>query len=128
MIMSNFKQLNDEIDLLIAISDGDVRSFEVIFKHYGSVLFDYAVRILEDHDTSEDLVQDVFISIWLNREKLVQIKSFKDYLFILSKNRVLNALKKKSRKELSSYSIDNAGFTYDVADEDLIEDKKRTYL
>ncbi|MCA5005070.1 RNA polymerase sigma factor [Sphingobacterium bovistauri] len=122
---SNFLGLKNEIDLLIAISNSDSDSFEIVFKHYGPLLFDYAFRIMEDSDASEDLVQDVFISIWLNREKLKYIKSFKDYIFILSKNRILNTLKKKGREKLLTYAIGNVGIAYDVVDEDLIEEKRK---
>jgi len=107
MFKTELNAVKGEKDLLIAISNGDSHSFELIFKHYASSLGRYAYRVLEDKDVAEDLVQDVFINVWLNKEKLANVNSFKDYIFILSKNRILNELKKKAKNYLKNCTVES---------------------
>ena len=47
-----------------------------------------------DKVITSEIVQDVFLKIWMTRESLVDVKDFKAYLFVISKNRAINALKK----------------------------------
>lgn len=47
---------------------------------------------------AEDLVQDVFVQVWLKRAELPKIGQFGDWLFIVARNRVLNELQKRSRE------------------------------
>ena len=49
-------------------------------------------------EQAEEIVQDVFLKIWINRESLSHIQSFKAYLFVMSKNQALNCLKKAIRE------------------------------
>ena len=107
MLGSNFKKIEGETNLLFSVSNGDALAFEHIFKHYSVSLFNYSFQMLDDKALAEDLVQDVFVNIWLNREKLLEIKSFKDYLFILSKNRIINELKKRAKLYINSCSVDD---------------------
>lgn len=44
---------------------------------------------------SEELVLDIFLKIWNNRLQLKNVQSFKNYLFILSKNHIISAMRKR---------------------------------
>ncbi len=50
---------------------------------------------------SEDLTQEVFIKIWENRSILVEVKSFKAYLFVIARNHTLNSMKVIFRSEVA---------------------------
>lgn len=50
---------------------------------------------------AEELVHDVFLKIWRNRELLLDIENFPVYLFVISKNAALNALKKIASERLT---------------------------
>jgi len=83
--------------LLTAIGDGDQKSFEILFTHYYTPFGHYIHRLLEDRSLTEDVLQETFLKIWIHREKLPAITSFKDYLFILIRNRVYNLLKQRAK-------------------------------
>ena len=65
---------------------------EIFFK-YGQSLINFANRFTKDRETSEDIVQNVFLSFWRNRHSLVIEKSLKVYLFRAVRNQALNVLR-----------------------------------
>ena len=80
-------------DLARRIRDGDPVALEVLFRdHYGS-LCRFADRYLHDRAAAEDLVQDVFTSIWAGRLRLDVKGSLRIYLFAAVRNRALNLRK-----------------------------------
>ena len=87
----------DEKLLLEAISNGDQKSFELLFNHYYYPFAHYIYRFLEDRSLTEDVLQETFLKIWLNKEKLPTIVSCKDYLFILVRNRMYNLMKQRNK-------------------------------
>jgi len=85
--------------LLLQISSGDEDAFEALFKLYGSQLNAYIMTISRSEPLTEEMVQDVFLKIWLNRKSLTEIDSFKSYLFVIAKNYTFDCLKKIKRKQ-----------------------------
>src|SRR5665213_736625 len=45
---------------------------------------------------AEDMVQDIFLKIWMKKEQLPAIENFRNYLFIVARNHIFNELKKRS--------------------------------
>ena len=56
--------LANEIDLLQKIALGDKRAFAEFYDHFSGVLFSAALRVLNNREAAEDVIQDVFIQIW----------------------------------------------------------------
>ena len=56
--------LNDEIELLRRISQGDRAAFSEFYHLYSTLFFSVAVKILHDQKEAEDVLQDVFVQIW----------------------------------------------------------------
>ena len=63
------------------IRDGDKKAFDRLFECYYEPLCHYVASIVQNHDTAEDLIQDLFATIWVNREKLQVQFSFRSYLY-----------------------------------------------
>jgi len=84
-----------EIDqvLLARIASGDHHAFRVLFDLYHNKVYGYAYRFLRSEAQSKEIVQEVFIKIWLRRAELNSINNFGGYLRVVSKNLTLNALK-----------------------------------
>jgi RNA polymerase sigma-70 factor, ECF subfamily len=79
------------------IAAGDRTAFEALFRLHYKPLCAFALGYLKDPDKAEDLVQDLFFRLWLDREKVQVTISLKAYLFASVRNRCLNALKSGSR-------------------------------
>lgn len=82
-----------ETDTLAAIKDGDERAFERIFKQYYKGLCGYAIRMLQEQEGAEEIVQDMFCKLWESRETVNINTSLKSYLFRAVHNRCLNQIK-----------------------------------
>lgn len=87
------KDLAEEKLILTKISRGDANAFAVLFNFYKNKVYGYAMAILQTEKSAEEIVQDVFIKIWIKRENLTTIENFGAYLRTVSRNETLNALK-----------------------------------
>jgi len=73
-----------------ALCKGDQRAFEVLFLYYQPKLVYFLTGFIKDPELARDMAQDVFLSVWNNKEKLAEIKSFKAYIFKMGKNAICN--------------------------------------
>jgi RNA polymerase sigma-70 factor, ECF subfamily len=77
-------------EIIQRIKQGDIKEFESLFRSSYASLVKYAKTILKDHDTSEEIVQDLFFKIWQDKEKLRIESSLNGYLFRAVHNRCLH--------------------------------------
>ena len=84
---------------------GNPIAFEQMFRSQYENLCNYALRIMNDRDEAEEMVQEVFVKIWDKREKLEIKLSLKSYLYKAVYHTCLNRLKqmKKSKTGLPDY-------------------------
>jgi len=73
-----------------ALSKGDSKAFEVLFIHYHPKLVYFLFGFIKDSERARDMAQDIFMTIWSNKEKLKEVKSFNSYLFKIAKNNICN--------------------------------------
>jgi RNA polymerase sigma-70 factor (ECF subfamily) len=101
MLKNNTKKLNSESELIIKIHEGDADAFKNLFETYCQALIYFAWRYVKNTQVAENIVQDVFLKIWLNRTKLNPALSTKSYLYKAVKNQAMQHLRKakiESRK------------------------------
>ncbi len=79
-------------EIVRRIRKGDAREFETLFRSSYIPLVNYAKKILKDHDSSEEIVQDLFFRIWQNRENLKIESSLNGYLFRAVHNSCLHTI------------------------------------
>lgn len=84
--------------LLNLVAEGDESAFRQLVLQYSGLLYTYVYKHIESKETTEELVQDVFFQIWNTREALREIRNFRTYLYVVSRNQALNALKKMARE------------------------------
>ncbi len=85
---------HDEI-LLEGLKEGNVKIFDYLFHYYYSGLVVFSSRFVENAEVAEDIVQDFFFKLWINRRKLVIRQSLKSYFFSAIKNRSIDFLKRE---------------------------------
>lgn len=73
--------------------------FNFVFHYYYSGLCAYAERITHDENVAEDIVQELFVTLWMKHDSIQINTSLKNYLFTSVKNRSLDHLKKERTKE-----------------------------
>lgn len=89
------------------IAAGDRTAFEALFRHHYRPLCAFALGYVKDGDKAEDLVQDLFFRLWLDREKVTITTSTKAYLFAAVRNRCLNAVKAGARIRVLNEEVDD---------------------
>ena len=77
---------------------GDIASFEALFHHYYNGLCGYSTRLVGMKEVAEEVVQDVFINIWNNRETLRLRQSIQSYLYRAAYNNSMMYLRKMRRE------------------------------
>ena len=92
------KTLVDERELLAEIAGGDKRSFEYLFKLHHKSMFSFSKRVTRSEELAKEVVQDIFLRIWLNREKLVEIENLGAYLNTLVRNECFKTLRKLNQE------------------------------
>ncbi|MCJ7446593.1 MAG: RNA polymerase sigma-70 factor [Bacteroidales bacterium] len=79
-----------DTEIIGRIRQGDKGQFESLFRSSYVSLVKYAKTLVKDHDTAEEIVQDLFFRLWQDREKLNIESSLNGYLFRAVHNRCLH--------------------------------------
>ncbi|MBO9731557.1 MAG: sigma-70 family RNA polymerase sigma factor [Chitinophaga sp.] len=81
-----------------------------MFEQWHPLLATHIYRVTQSRPLTEEIVQDVFLKIWNNRETLGDIRHFWSWLLVISRNHALNALQRKAReyKHWEQWVKDNA--------------------
>lgn len=75
-------------------ANGDQSAFDAFYVAYASLLFKYGYSLVQDEDLIYDCIQELFLEIWLKREKIQFTSSPKNYLLIALRRLIF---KKKSK-------------------------------
>ncbi|GAA4444403.1 RNA polymerase sigma-70 factor [Ravibacter arvi] len=89
---------------LIEAAEGNQEAFSHLFYAYKDKVYTVALRLTEASVLAEEVVQEVFIKLWVNREALAEVRSFDDYLFIVTRNYVFAAMKKIAHRQRTEVS------------------------
>lgn len=92
-------QPTDEIELLRRLSKDEKKPFRIIYERYWERLYHLCFYYTASREEAEDLVMNVFLSLWKNRSK-IQIDNLEHYLVKAAKNQSLKfILKQKKQRE-----------------------------
>lgn len=80
-------------DFVARLRAGDREAFEAVFREHFGRLADYAYRMVGSRDAAEDVVQEVFVALWTNRDRISTPDNLMAYLFRSVRNRGLNLLR-----------------------------------
>lgn len=89
-----------EKDLLRQIAQGSEAAFRSIFNSYRPRLYTYILRLSKSRETAEDVVHDVFLKIWENREGLTAVEHFGAYLFQAARHHAYNCFRRRAKEIL----------------------------
>lgn len=96
-----FSKKQSDNELIFAIIRGDVSAYEQLFVRYYPTVMHFIRGMLKDEHMAEDIAQNVFMKLWIHREKLDCMQSVKNYLFVLAKHEIYNIFKAKRTTMLS---------------------------
>lgn len=85
----------EDNSLLLKVAAGDSVAFAELVRSKWQKVLQHALTFVKSYQVAEELTQDVFIQLWDKREKLTEVKSFDNYLFIVSRNLIITHVRKK---------------------------------
>ena len=89
----------DEHKLFLQIAAGDEAAFRLLFDLYRRQLFSFAWQLCHSAVDAEEVVQDVFLKLWEQREKLLDVNFPRKYIYTMARNRTLDLLGKIARND-----------------------------
>ena len=89
-----------EKELARRLIKGDIAAFNEIYRKYFHPVYCNALKITREAPVAEDVVQEVFITLWEKKATIDPEKSLAGWLFIISYHRSVNILRKKLRESL----------------------------
>ena len=89
-----------ESTLLARLRAGDRAAFEQIFREHFDGLAGFAYRLTRSRAIAEELIQDLFLEIWMRHERLIITETLRTYLFRAARNRAFNHLRRQKLERL----------------------------
>lgn len=109
--MSSQKELKDDL-LIERLKNGDKKALTELYNAYWQSLFISSYNLLKNKELCEEIIQDIFIDLWNNREKL-QIKiSLSGYLYACARYKVFGQFRKKKITRVELFEDLNKRFHY----------------
>lgn len=107
------------------IKEGSLEAFGEFYDQYSLKLLNFSMMYLNSRVEAEETVQDVFVKIWENRTKLNLELSVEGYIFRITKNQLLNKIKKKVLEtETITHSTESLFFNNSTEDEVFLNEMK----
>jgi RNA polymerase sigma-70 factor (ECF subfamily) len=80
---------NSDEELIILLQHGDHNAYTEIYSRYSGVLYLHAYNKLRNKDEAKDILQELFTTLWINRENLSPDTNLAGYLYQAIQNRII---------------------------------------
>lgn len=98
----NHEDIYNERELLVLIADGNESAFRQLFDVYRQKIYALGLHLTHADFLAEEIVQDVFLRIWVSREKLRDVIHFHAYLKVITRNVAFDYLRTIATEKLAS--------------------------
>lgn len=109
------EELHNEKELLHLVAQNSEYAFAILVDHYHKKVYSTALHLLKDPVQAEEVVQDIFLKLWLKRAEAEGLGNLGSYIAAMTRNQVFDHFKKKAyevqyKKEIGSQEdlVDNA--------------------
>lgn len=90
---------HSDSNLVVLLRKGDKQAFKILFEKYGTRLYLFALKYLKEKEDAKDLLNEVFLVLWDNRQNLKTNSFLQSYLFTIAYNNIRQRFLKKAREE-----------------------------
>lgn len=90
----SYPEYNDP-HLIAHLKEGSKTAYKEIYDRHWRAMYIHACKMLKDEDEAKDVIQELFLHLWINREQLEIRTSLKAYLYAGLRNRILNIFDSK---------------------------------
>lgn len=119
----------EEKAFLLLLQQGDEYALEKIYKIYSSRLYGSLLKLVKSETEAQEILQDVFIQVWDNRQSIDVEKSFRSWLFKIAENKVYDLFRKIARdKKRADQLMAIAISAYSHIEEDFLKKENMAIL
>lgn len=76
-----------------ALAEGNEKAFDALFVEYYPKVLQFVMRFCHDKSEAENIVQELFMELWIKRERFTKIENLDNYLFISARNSAIHYVK-----------------------------------
>ena len=95
----------DDRSLIEAFQSGDDFAFVSLYNRHRAAVYTFCVKMVLDKDVAKDLLQETFLRVYENRDRLMNAAAFRSWVFTIARNQCLNHLRRHRRQ----VSLEGAG-------------------
>lgn len=85
--------------ILKELAKSNKQALEELFNYYYPRLYNFSKSFLKLEDGIDDILQEVFLKIWHNRNEIISSDAFNSYIFTVTRNLLLNELRSRLNNE-----------------------------
>jgi len=93
--MHSFSKASSDSELAKAVAKSNLTAFKILHDRYFEALFRFLFRRTKHEETAKDLLQELFLKVWENRQILDSKRSVKSYFFKIAHNLAIDHLRRK---------------------------------
>ena len=117
-MINDYTNLSD-LELMALLKSGDHAAFSEIYNRHMEMVYAHCQKMLKNEEETQDLVQEIFISLW-EKAPLLELKTnLSGYLFIATRHKVLNLMRKNRNANslldmFSLYNVSHESSTFEL--------------
>lgn len=92
-------------ELIALLKQGDERAFGAFFEHHQQLIFGIAMKLTQSRPKAKEIVQDVFLKVWLKKDELDAVENVGAYLNRIARNHSIDVLRKIAREALRNVEL-----------------------
>lgn len=89
-----------EKQILCQVSEGNEIAFAQLYEKYKDHVYYISFKFFKSQSIAEDVLQEVFLKLWMHKEKLSGIDNFSAYLTVILRNHIYNRFRKLANEEV----------------------------
>ena len=93
-------------EIVALIQKGNIDYFEILINRYKAKMIRYARKFLSDTEHINDIVQEIFIKVYVNIQSFDVERKFSSWLYRIAHNELVNALRKRKKNILPLFELD----------------------
>ena len=85
--------------ILRDLANDDKEAFDELYRLYYPKLFAYSRSFLKIDQGINDVLQEVFVKVWLNRRNIKKVETYNAFLYTITRNTLLNEIRSRLKSE-----------------------------
>lgn len=99
--MSNITPYKEK-ELLNRLAGGDATAFQELLSQFHKICYRVVIDLMQDEHIAEDILQEVFLKVWLRRKQMPEVENFGGWLRTVTVNLVYDHISKQKKEKIKA--------------------------